>query len=90
MPHSLEKQKQKQILTNSIKILKMDHIKKNFKNKIIYKDTHALIALRSGRKISEEVILKSGFPLRTLCLQITGKAGNHIQGHNLQNPGFNK
>jgi len=68
----------------------MDHIKKNFKNKIIYKDTHALIALRSGRKISEEVILKSGFPLRTLCLQITGKAGNHIQGHNLQNPGFNK
>ena len=69
----------------------MDHIqKKIFKNKIIYKDTYALIVLRSGRKILEEVILKSGFPLRILWLQITGKAGNHIQGHNLQNPGFNK
>ena len=31
MPHSLEKQKQKQILTNSMKILKMDHIKKECK-----------------------------------------------------------
>ena len=31
MPHSLEKQNQKQIFTNSIKILKMDHIKKECK-----------------------------------------------------------
>ena len=70
----------------------MDHIKKKktFKNKIIYKDTHALIALRCGRKISEEVILKSEFPLRILWLQVTGKAGNHTQGHNLQSSGFNK